>query len=99
LTIKFTHEQQTRFQISNFRFETHLTLRNFRSLFTPLLRLHSKTCLVCSFYLTSHLKISDLKFQDLKLLRDVGQQSLFDCQRPLVTTFDQVSKLQHSRVG
>ena len=29
-------------------------------------------------------------------MRDVGQQSLFDCQRSLVTTFDQVSKLQHS---
>jgi hypothetical protein len=29
-------------------------------------------------------------------MRDVGQQSLFDCQRTLVITIDQVSKLQSS---
>ena len=36
-------------------------------------------------------------------MRDVGQQSLFDCQRSLVTTFDGLlmtrSKLQHSNRG
>ena len=46
LTIKFTHEQQTKSQIS--RFES-LPLRNLKSLLLSLLRLHSKTCLVCFF--------------------------------------------------
>ena len=60
------------------------------------------TCLVCVSLLSditpcqSQIQISDLKLTspvgDLlplqKFLRDVGQQSLFDCQRPLVTTFD-----------
>ncbi len=32
-------------------------------------------------------------------MRDVGQQSLFDCERPLVTAFDEASKLQHSKWG
>ncbi len=64
LTIKFTHEQQTKFQISNFRFEIDLLLRNFTSLFTLLYCACTvKLALCVSFYLTSHLKISDLKFQ------------------------------------
>ena len=51
------------------------------------------------YYLTSRSWFSNSRSEDLKSkipLREVGQQSLFDCQRPLVTTFDQVSKLQHS---
>src|SRR6266536_626753 len=64
LTIKFTHEQQTKFQISNFRFEIDLLQRNFTSLFTLLYCACTVKLAFCvSFYLTSHLKISDLKFQ------------------------------------
>src|SRR6185369_6264006 len=48
-------------------------------------RLHSKLALCVSFYLTS---------QTLSLC-EVGQQSLFNFQRPK-TSFDQVSKLQRS---
>jgi hypothetical protein len=55
LTIKFTHEQQTRSEISNFRSQIK-TLSNFTDACTVKLAL-------CVFYLTSTPLISNLKVQ------------------------------------
>ena len=54
-----------------------------------------KLALCVSFYLTSRFRFRISNFRSEIRSCDIGQQSLFDCQRPL-TTFDEASKLQLS---
>src|SRR6266498_1709950 len=91
LTIKFTHEQQIPPSISDLRFKAEVCspLRNLVTYLVLYCACTVKLALCVSLLsdITRLIfQISNFRFEFLQ--RDVGQQSLFDCQRSLSNTFD-----------
>jgi hypothetical protein len=89
LTIKFTHEQQTNFDLGALHFDLSLIVN--RGNFTDACTVKLALCVS----LLSDVTLCNLrsKIQISNCSHNIGQQSLFDFQRTK-TTFDQVSKLQ-----